>query len=282
MKKFISILLLCPLLIVGCRQRQVIPDNELAQIFRDAFVVNAYTAERKVKLDSLNIYEPIFESYGYTVEDVQYTIGNFSKRKSARLGDVVEEAIVILESEGMEFAREVAILDTVRAISQRRMQSTMLKRDSILVTSLSDSSTLRLHISPARVGDYDKSFDYLIDSLDENVGAYRTLAWFSNRDNELVSKSPDRKKRLHESVSYIQRAKVLTHTKKLEANEEYRYLTVELVNFLGKKRAPHIKIRNLQVVYTPPAEVAEDMLFEKMVNLNIFSDELLVPATDSL
>ena len=74
----------------ACARHTIIPDDELAQIFHDAFLTNAYIGSQNVRIDSLNIYEPIFARYGYTTEDVQYTIGNFSKRKSARLGDVVE------------------------------------------------------------------------------------------------------------------------------------------------------------------------------------------------
>ena len=83
----------------ACKRHTIIPDDELALIFHDAFLVNAYV-KREAKLDSLKVYEPIFARYGYTMADVQYTIGNFSKRKSARLGDVVEQAIVLLEREG--------------------------------------------------------------------------------------------------------------------------------------------------------------------------------------
>ncbi len=111
MKWFLHIPIVA-LLLAGCTQRAIIPDSELVQIFRDAFVVNAYTSEQKISLDSLNIYEPIFESYGYTTQDVQYTIGNFSKRKSARLSDIVEGAIKILEREGLVYAGEVEILDS--------------------------------------------------------------------------------------------------------------------------------------------------------------------------
>lgn len=94
----------------ACARHTIIPDDELAQIFHDAFLTNAYIGSQNVRIDSLNIYEPIFARYGYTTEDVQYTIGNFSKRKSARLGDVVELAIDRLEEEGKRYDREVAIL----------------------------------------------------------------------------------------------------------------------------------------------------------------------------
>ena len=76
----------------SCARDKVIPDEELARIFRDAYLINAYVSDRGVKLDSLELYEPVFSRYGYTAEDVRYTIGNFSRRKSAKLSDVVEQS----------------------------------------------------------------------------------------------------------------------------------------------------------------------------------------------
>ena len=101
MKHFLrsSFCMLAALCAAACAHHKIIPDEKLALIFHDAFLANAYVGNRNLVKDSLNLYEPIFARYGYTTEDVHYTIGNFSKRKSARLGDVVERAIAMLESE---------------------------------------------------------------------------------------------------------------------------------------------------------------------------------------
>ena len=80
-------LALCGLLLAGfgCARHKIIPDDELAMIFHDAFLTNAYLGTQNVRTDSLRLYEPIFARYGYTTEDVYYTIGNFSKRKRLSL-----------------------------------------------------------------------------------------------------------------------------------------------------------------------------------------------------
>lgn len=85
MKRIFRISLCAFLLLAGaaCTRHKIIPDEKLAQIFHDAFLTNAYIGDVRVNIDSLNIYEPIFARYGYTTRDVYYTIGNFSKRKSA-------------------------------------------------------------------------------------------------------------------------------------------------------------------------------------------------------
>ena len=127
MKRIVRISLCMFLLVLAgaCARHKIIPDRKLAQIFHDAFLANAYIGSEQVDIDSLNIYEPIFAGYGYTTEDVYYTIGNFSKRKSARLGDVVELAIEMLEAEGKYYNREVAVLDTIDNVARRSFTRTV-------------------------------------------------------------------------------------------------------------------------------------------------------------
>ncbi|MFQ7387937.1 MAG: amidohydrolase family protein, partial [Alistipes sp.] len=143
------------------------PDEKLAQIFHDAFLTNAYIGDVRVNIDSLNIYEPIFARYGYTTRDVYYTIGNFSKRKSARLGDVVEMAIDKLEAEGKFYDREVAVLDTIDNVARRSFTRTVYADSLIRVGSLRDTARLRFSVD-VRPGEYNLSLKYLVDSLDRN------------------------------------------------------------------------------------------------------------------
>ncbi len=281
MKRFFYLYILLPLFaFVGCARHKIIPDGELAQIFSDAFLVNAYVIIHNSPLDSLNIYEPIFESYGYTTEDVQYTIGNFSKRKSARLGDVVEQAIAILEAKGEKFDREVAVIDTVSAISRRMMKREILYIDELLITRQRDTLKAMITIPDIQAGDYTLTFDYLIDSLDENSGTYRTRSWFETGE-KVGSRDIDRH---HEANDYLQRNKVLSHKRSFEIEKDFKNFKIELIDLLKKKRQPHVKFRDVRVQFTPTAEYSEKAVFDDMINFKIFSDELLFSLTpkDSL
>ncbi len=281
MKRYIYLYIMLPMVtLVGCSRNIVISDGELAQIFSDAFLVNAYIIVNDMKLDSLNIYEPVFERYGYTTEDVQYTIGNFSKRKSARLGNVVERAIAILEEKGSQFDREIAIVDTVSAITRRMQRRDVYYRDEVFIDSQRDTINMLVTIPDIKPGDYILTFDYLVDSLDQNNGAYRTRSWF-----ETGEKQNDFDRDRHdEKSSYLQRNKVLTHRRTFEVDREYENMSLVLIDLLGKKKAPHIKIRDIRVSYTPTAEISERETFDDMLNFKIFSDELLFALTpkDSL
>lgn len=174
MKRIVRIFLCMFLLVLAgaCARHKIIPDRKLAQIFHDAFLANAYIGSEQVDIDSLNIYEPIFAGYGYTTEDVYYTIGNFSKRKSARLGDVVELAIEMLEAEGKYYNREVAILDTIDNVACRSFTRTVYADSLIRVGSLRDTARLRFSVD-VRPGEYNLSLKYLVDSLDRNEKGLR-------------------------------------------------------------------------------------------------------------
>ena len=45
------VLLVALLGVTGCAKKNIIPDNTLADIFHDAFVVNAYIGEEHINLD---------------------------------------------------------------------------------------------------------------------------------------------------------------------------------------------------------------------------------------
>ncbi|MFI3319579.1 MAG: DUF4296 domain-containing protein [Rikenellaceae bacterium] len=295
MRRIAYILILgCFALLSSCSQSRIIPDGELAVIFRDAYLVNGYVNVKGVKMDSLLIYEPIFERHGYTVEDVKYTIGNFSRRKSAKLGDVVERSIKMLEAEGEVFDKEVAILDTIDAVSTRRLRR-VVRRDSVkTLYSLKDTTDFFITIKDIERGNYSVSFDYLIDSMDRNVGSYRAQCWFERDGDfeELKPKDladttedgkpknlPERKlKRFSSNTAYLSRGGVKSFSRVLNADTTYTRMMIELVDLLDKKNRPHVKIRDFEIIYTPRKEDASDILFNRLVPIKLFSDDLLPTA----
>ncbi|MFI3270447.1 MAG: hypothetical protein SNG14_08645 [Rikenellaceae bacterium] len=207
MRYLYSILLALSLLFtVGCTQQRTLSDGQLALIFHDAFLANAYTTNKGINLDSLRLYEPIFRKYGYTVEEVQHTIGSFSTRKSARLSDVVEASIRLLEREGEALDYEVRVLDTLNAMAVKRTTE-YLHRDSLIwVKDLRDTTELRLTFERPEVGSYQISFDYLVSSDDTTPKGHRTLRWLEvkpkpKRGDKKVAKSEKNDKESKDSKS---------------------------------------------------------------------------------
>lgn len=267
----IAILLFAP----ACRQHKIIPDSELAEIFRDIFLTNAYIQEQRPRVDSLMIYEPVFARYGYTAEDVQYTIGNFSKRKSARLGDVVERAIDLLEEEGLQLEHEVSILDTIDNVARRLTRRTLFADSVVHVRALKDTARLRLTVPVTEPGDYTVSLDYLIDSADRNV-PLRAAVWLEG-EQEGVRRQP-------RSVT-LARYRTEHFEQTLEADTSIRRFVVSFWNLEGRRKRfrPDIRLSDIRITLTLPADRARDSLYRQQLNLHIFADDFLAPAeTDSL
>lgn len=267
-------LLLLTLLLGGCKHHTIIPDDELAMIFHDAFLANSLLQSTDARKDSLLVYEPIFERYGYNSEDVRYTIGNFSKRKSARLGDVVELAIARLESEGIELNRIVAGLDTVNNVA-RRASERVLRRDSLIrVTALKDTSDLKIVLDSVRPGEYRIRARYRVDSLDQNR-SLRMQFWMEregdDRQTGLFTQQYRREK--EESVDRTMSADSTISRIVFDFWKPQR----------GTRKRPHITLRDLTISYMLPTAEAVDSLYAKQLDIRIFADDFLrIAAPDSV
>ncbi len=272
-KIFRTTILAALLLSAACARHKIIPDEELALIFHDAFLTNAYISNRNLDLDSMNIYEPIFARYGYTTEDVQYTIGNFSKRKSARLGDVVEEAIALLEKEGKVYNKEVAILDTIDNVARRTFTRTVVEDSLIRVRSLRDTARLSFAID-VQPGEYRVDLKYLVDSLDRNDRGLRSVMWLERRDSSRTS--------LYTTT--LRRKREESLSRRFTTDTTHRRLRLQLLTFTDKPKLPSITVTGLKVDYTPETRTAVESLYLQQLDLRIFADEFfraVLPA-DSL
>ena len=251
------------LLTVGCDRPREIPDDDLVAIFHDAYLTNAYFGEKNItNPDSLYVYEPIFERYGYTVEDVQHSIKTFAERKSAMLSDMVSLVYKRLEAESREEARRVIILDSLDHIAQRAYRRTIYADSLIRASSLADSAKLRITIDGIIPGEYHVRFDYFIDSLDDNynsrieVYALRSDSSQSLRHTTMMSR--------HREANYSRRFTLDSSHRQLYINMFYhpRY---------DKPARPDITIRNLEVIRILPAEVSVDSLYQEQLNIRIFN-----------
>lgn len=257
----------------ACSRHKIIPDKQLAQIFHDAFLANAYIGTQSINMDSLNVYEPIFTRYGYTTADVQYTIGNFSKRKSARLGDVVEQAIETLEQEGKHYNAEVAALDTIDNVARRSFTRTIFADSIIRVRALRDTS--RLHFSFDVIpGEYLLELKYLVDSLDLNENGLRAATWLESRDSS----------RVDYNTIYLRRNRTESFSQRFTVDTSMRSLRLNLLNFQEKPRRPSMTITDMRLTHTPPTRMAVESLYMRQLDIRIFANEFFraVNPKDSL
>ncbi len=275
MKKILlSLLLALTFLAPSCIRRTVIPDDELALIFRDAFLVNAYVLNAKFDIDTLQIYQPIFDKYGYTSDDVSYTVGSFSKRKSARLSDVVEQSIKLLEAQADVYSHETMILDSIEARALRYTTKDFYYNERVEFYSMRDTSKLEIILEDLTPGSYRVTFDYLVDSLDNNVGSYRAMNW-------VVKPGTEEKRGL--SSTFLRKGREGNYVRTLELDTLTSKVILLLADSYEAKRTPHVTFNDIRVSYTPPVDIAVDKLFKDKLDIRIFADDLFdLQPTDSL
>ena len=271
MKHTFTILLLAIVaLFTACNKPKVIPDKDLGAIFRDAMLVNAYLAiNTGTDLDSLRVYEPIFARYGYTAEDVQYTIHNFSRRKSAHLSDVAEYMILLLDREANALNLQVAKLDTVENVARRRFTQVLYADTDIDVRKEADSSLLRYVVEPVYTGTYNIDASYTLDSLDKATGR-RYRIYFERRDSTQRSIAN----------GIVQRRKGASFSHRYEVRPEdstYVRLVIDMAHFNDSKNkgTTRMQIHNMKITYTPPVEKCVELLFNEQSDMRIFSDTLI-------
>ena len=276
-KRIIGVLLLASMvgLSISCSRKRVLSEEELGDVFHDIFLVNSYASpeSRRIQLDSLNIYEPIFREKGYTIEDIQNTLADISRRKSAHLSDVLEKAIAKLVKEDAFYTKEVAVLDTIEQVACRRFTHTVFADSLIRVRQLKDTTRLQMEFD-VQAGEYNLTLDYLIDSLDKNVQGIYGSVWLS-----------DDRGRLSNNYNMVLRRNYKEHFKRrFITDASHRKLHVNFMHFRTKDaRRPSITVSNMKLTYTPVKQAAVDSLYEMEMHLNFFPQtQLRLHEKDSL
>lgn len=256
--------------VAACSGPKVIPDAVLVDIFHDAFLANAYTSEANINTDSLYLYDPIFKRYGYTMDDLQHTLTTINERKSSRISDIMSEVSQRLDREYKAEQRKIVVLDTIDNFAKRTYTRTMYSDTLIRVKELRDTTKLCIRLKDLVKGDYTLSFDYLIDTLDENRNS-RVEAYLVINDTTNASRHTMMLSRYREG-SYSRKFSADTQHKELYVNMYYHPKNEE-------SKQPDITIRNFKIVRVLPTEVSVDSLYLEQLNLTIFNHELMTAFT---
>ena len=283
MKRVVYILLTL-LCVLGCARRKEIDDKTLAQIFRDAYLTNAYLGINYINIDSIQIYEPILEQYGYTPEDLRYTIGNFSRRKSAQLGRVLKEAEKEIAEYAVDYEKRVVVLDTIKDVAIRSFKRMVYQDSLIEVKKRADTSKLKLTIEPLQPGTYSVRYKYTYNKKEEpkrkkskkrpedeltlRGALYIETFGGSHRNNYSYNLRKEESIRRTLIADTSAHKLVLTFAKPSDARHKIRNID--------------LKVEDIEILYTPSEEMAIDSLFMKYVDIKIFDNVFFNTPTDSL
>lgn len=233
------------LVAVGCSKSEVIPDRELEKITREMFLVNAYAQAQSIRTDSLDIYTPILEKYGYTQDDFFNTLANFQKRKSARLSDVIESTIASLESMANGYEQKLRNLNYIDSLAKAMCAKEVMSVDKIRVRRLRDTAKLVLSLPIRDVGEYVISYNYHIDTLDKNTHLQSTQ-WTLTADSV-------RNHYLRTSLTHGERKNYKTILRPKTGATEY---FIQFADYAKREDKPYITIDSLRITYIPPSEEA--------------------------
>lgn len=255
------------LLGVGCQEQRVIPDKDLVKIFHDAYLANAYIDESGISDDSLYLYEPIFERYGYTVEDMRHTLKTFSERKSALLSDLMLEVSQQFEEEARHEHRKVVVLDTIDNVAKRYYTRVVYEDTLIRVKRLRDTNKLRIRLKDLTTAEYTITFDYYIDTLDENR---------SSRV-EVYALQGDTLETMRHTMM-LSRYREGSYTRKLSIDTTHTEIFIDMYyhNEHEESKMPDIKITNFRITRVIPTEVAVDSLYRRQLNIRLLNYDLMM------
>lgn len=255
------------LLGVGCQEQRVIPDKDLVKIFHDAYLANAYIDESGISDDSLYLYEPIFERYGYTVEDMRHTLKTFSERKSALLSDLMLEVSQQFEEEARQEHRKVVVLDTIDNVAKRYYTRVVYEDTLIRVKRLRDTNKLRIRLKDLTTAEYTITFDYYIDTLDENRSSRVEVYALQGDTIETMR-----------HTMMLSRYREGSYTRKLSIDTTHTEIFIDMYyhNEHEESKMPDIKITNFRITRVIPTEVAVDSLYRRQLNIRLLNYDLMM------
>lgn len=150
-----------------------IPSRDLVSLFKEFLLVNAYATDVLFLTanDSVDIYTPVLDKYGYSIDDFEYTISNLTKRKSAQISDIMEVAIEELRVEAE--SRRV-LWNNWEAMVERGRQ---MKVDTIFTDTLLNSKTvgeegMRWNFTDLQPGSYRVEYEYAVTPRTDGERVY--------------------------------------------------------------------------------------------------------------
>ena len=221
MNKFF-IILICLISIVSCHENKRIPKNTMSDIYYDIFITDSYVKQDNMSLegitDSIKVYEPIFEKYGYSSEDYISTVNYYLKQpvKLARILRKTKERLLTRKkelSDAIDFQngikRHWALLDSLNIFGAdtiygnayyRALNNIFFKADTAVLDTPTIDSTL---ISPKY-----NAFEYysmLPSSADRNLSFILKSNLIDNKESDeeqppVLSIPPHRPHRPHKDI----------------------------------------------------------------------------------
>lgn len=180
MKRFLHIVLVL-LLAVACRGPRVIPKDTLTDIYTEMFIADQMVRDADIpraQMDTMLLYEAVFEKYGYDTEDYLYSLRYYLKDPE-RFGKVFENVAKRLEGEVDALKKIVELRD--RIASKRDAEYPLV--DSVLTPFSKESVFVGLARVERDTSRYPAWFRLVAAHEDTLMVSVDSLAALRGRDS---------------------------------------------------------------------------------------------------
>ncbi|MBR6830706.1 MAG: hypothetical protein IKM58_01310 [Tidjanibacter sp.] len=265
MKSLITRVLVCVLamLTVCSCGRKEISDKDFVAIFSEMYLVGTYCSQEELNCDSLDIYTPILDKYGYTTEQFTEKLASFTKRKSARVTNVIDKAIDHMHVTTSGYERQLDIRNSINTDLITRFSDTLWHEEHVELERSADSTRV-VNKFPARKGDYVLSFNYLIETK-ENVELSRLAA-----TTRLVTRADDK---THLTTRYsLLEGRNRGVNVVVNVNHDYNGMAdlyvrlIDMGNIKGTFKK--MEFNDILLIYRPDIETARELLMESVYGYN--------------
>ncbi|MDD2584204.1 MAG: DUF4296 domain-containing protein [Bacteroidales bacterium] len=187
MKYLKSILIIVLFLITSCKG-DLIPRKEMSYIIADIYKADRYVTsqyELLLAADSIQIYEAVFNHYGYTGAEFTNTIEHYLSRPT-KLKEIYAGAKAIVEEQEIQVSNDLKYknrLDSIRVIYTR-----LLKKAESVVKLLPEERAVRWILEPLKYARWSFSYNDSIRELYENP--QMTRWWLNNFKKDTTTLKP--------------------------------------------------------------------------------------------
>jgi hypothetical protein len=176
-KKKSVVLIFIFTVLVSCSKQKIIPENTLVEIIYNMHITDAVLSNKESSLysirDSMRIYEPVIEKYGYNIEDLRRTFLKYAT-KDGKLQAVHDKVIKKLEAEKTIYQPMARI--------EKLSENMTIGADSVYVKSRTFSKR-NIDVKLSEQGVYDISANYFFFKNDSTKNP-KMIVWLESVMNK--------------------------------------------------------------------------------------------------
>lgn len=255
----------------SCRANEprMIPEDILKKILIETSLADGYARMHiaSSRRDTLSIFEPIFTKYGYSPDDLRYTIETHSRRKSNVLVTLIDEAVKDLDNVRVH-AQFLNDLNKKWNEKAKESSKEIIYKcfDTLKYRSIDSINKFKIRIPLTKLGQYEITYRYYIDSTDLNPVRYFN---YHRRDSTTKKDIDNSSVWLTYSKDKYQNLKHNIDVNKIDSlSNEIEYELIYYGNNNKYAKKPHMNFDSIIVTYYKPEKLAAKFYYDKVLGLD--------------